>query len=196
MCELAGESAASEGQLQTGASGLPGIALNIPLLITLALRTIRGIGLCYGFESDTEEERRFALAILAAVGANSIYEKDEALVLLKELHVLVIMQTFKSMAKHDGSKEAFGIVLAEAMACGVPCVATRVGGAPDVVADDETGCLVPYGDADALAAKIRALLSDRALAARMGAAGRARALREFAWDAVVERTETLYREIA
>jgi hypothetical protein len=77
----------------TGASGLPGIALNIPLLITLALRTIRGIGLCYGCSADGEEERRFALGVLAAVGANSIDEKDEALVLLKELQVLVIMQT-------------------------------------------------------------------------------------------------------
>ena len=91
--------------------------------------------------------------------------------------------------------EAFGIVLVEAMACGVPCVATRVGGAPDVVVDGVTGRVVPYGDEAALAAAMDALLSDRALAARMGAAGRARAFKEYAWDAVVDRTLDVYREL-
>jgi len=92
--------------------------------------------------------------------------------------------------------EAFGIVLAEAMACETPCVATRVGGAPDVVADGETGYLVPYGDAPALAEALARVLDDPARAARMGAAGRTRALREYAWDAVAERTLALYRELA
>ena len=91
--------------------------------------------------------------------------------------------------------EAFGIVLVEAMACGVPCVATRVGGAPDVVVEGETGLLVEHGDEAALAEALHRLLSDRALAARMGEAGRARAFREYAWDAVVERTLALYREM-
>jgi glycosyltransferase involved in cell wall biosynthesis len=92
--------------------------------------------------------------------------------------------------------EAFGIVLAEAMACGTPVVATRVGGAPDVVQDGVTGRLVEYGDVDALAAAMDALLSDDAQRARMGAAGKARAFAEYAWDAVVARTEALYREVA
>jgi glycosyltransferase involved in cell wall biosynthesis len=91
--------------------------------------------------------------------------------------------------------EAFGIVLVEAMACGVPCVATRVGGAPDVVQDGVTGRVVPYGDEAALAQAIGGLLDDRPLAARMGEAGRARAFKEYSWDAVVERTLDLYREL-
>ena len=91
--------------------------------------------------------------------------------------------------------EAFGIVLVEAMACGVPCVATRVGGAPDVVVDGVTGRVVPYGDEKALSDALDGLLSDRALAARMGAAGRERAFKEYSWDAVVERTLDLYREL-
>lgn len=91
--------------------------------------------------------------------------------------------------------EAFGIVLVEAMACGVPCVATRVGGAPDVVQDGVTGRVVPYGDEDALARALGGLLSDRALATRMGQAGRARAFKEYSWDAVVERTLGVYREL-
>ena len=90
--------------------------------------------------------------------------------------------------------EAFGIVLAEAAACGTPAIATRVGGAPDVVQDGVTGRLVEYGDVDALARAMRELLEDPALRARMGEAARARAFAGFAWDAVVERTEALYRE--
>lgn len=91
--------------------------------------------------------------------------------------------------------EAFGIVLAEAMACGTPCIATRVGGAPDVVQDGITGRLVEYGDAAALALAMDELLADDALRASMGAAGVARAFAEFSWDAVVERTEALYAEL-
>lgn len=91
--------------------------------------------------------------------------------------------------------EAFGIVLAEAMACGTPCIATRVGGAPDVVQDGISGRLVEYGDVAALARAMDDLLSDDALRARMGAAGRARAFAEFSWNAVVDRTLALYDEL-
>jgi glycosyltransferase involved in cell wall biosynthesis len=91
--------------------------------------------------------------------------------------------------------EAFGIVLAQAMACGAPCVATRVGGAPDVVVDGETGRLVPYGDADALAAALDALLRDPDERRRMGEAGRRRAFAEYSWARVAERTLALYGEL-
>jgi glycosyltransferase involved in cell wall biosynthesis len=91
--------------------------------------------------------------------------------------------------------EAFGIVLAQAMACGVPCVATRVGGAPDVVVDGETGTLVPYGDEGALADAIDALLADPDARRRMGEAGRQRAFAEYSWARVAERTLALYEEL-
>lgn len=91
--------------------------------------------------------------------------------------------------------EAFGIVLVESMACGVPCVATRVGGAADVVLDGETGFLVPYGDDAALAESIRRVLADPALARRLGEAGQKRAFAEYSWDAVVDRTLALYRDV-
>lgn len=91
--------------------------------------------------------------------------------------------------------EAFGIVLAEAAACGTPAVATRVGGAPDVVQDGVTGRLVEYGDVTGLARALSDLLADPALRRRMGEAAKARAFAEYSWDAVVERTEALYREL-
>lgn len=91
--------------------------------------------------------------------------------------------------------EAFGIVLAQAMACGVPCVATRVGGAPDVVVDGETGTLVPYGDEQALASAISVLLVDPDARRRMGEAGKRRAFSEYSWARVADRTLTLYEQL-
>ncbi len=73
-----------------------------------------------------------------------------------------------------GSGEAYGIAYLEAQASGLPVVAMRVAGVPEVVADGETGLLSDPGDADALAASVVRLASDPALRARMGAAATAR----------------------
>ena len=88
--------------------------------------------------------------------------------------------------------EPLGIVNLEAMACGTAVVGTRVGGIPEVVADGETGLLVPPDDPAALAAALNALVLDPARAAAMGAAGRKRAAAEFGWDAIAAQTAGLY----
>ena len=71
--------------------------------------------------------------------------------------------------------EGFGRAAVEAMACGKPVVATRVGGLAEIVEDGVTGRLVPPSDAAALAGAIIGLLKDRELASALGAAGRKRA---------------------
>ncbi len=76
-------------------------------------------------------------------------------------------------------REGFGLVTVEAGAMGLPVVASRVMGIVDAVVDGETGTLVPAGDVAALAAALRAYLVDPDLRERHGAAGRARALRDF-----------------
>jgi glycosyltransferase involved in cell wall biosynthesis len=88
--------------------------------------------------------------------------------------------------------ETFCIAACEAMACARPVIAARTGGLPEVVRDGETGYLVPPGDAQALAERIRALLGDAALRARLGAAGREWTLEMFTWDKVVERVVGCY----
>jgi D-inositol-3-phosphate glycosyltransferase len=91
--------------------------------------------------------------------------------------------------------EPFGLVPLEAMACGRPVVAARVGGLADTVVDGHTGLHVPPGDADAAARAIGALLADPARAARLGRAGRARAQARYGWDRIAAATEAVYRDV-
>ncbi len=103
--------------------------------------------------------------------------------------------------------EPLGIVNLEAMACGAPVVASAVGGIPEVVVDGETGLLVPVElGADGnptdparfaadFARSVNELLADPERARRMGEAGRRRALEEFSWRSVAERTVALYERV-
>lgn len=83
-------------------------------------------------------------------------------------------------------------VYLEAMASGCPVVASSTGGAPEAVVHGETGLLVEPGDVDATAAALDRILSDRALAERMGAAGRRRVDDYFAMDRYVDRVLATY----
>jgi glycosyltransferase involved in cell wall biosynthesis len=91
--------------------------------------------------------------------------------------------------------EAFGLVLVEAMACGKPCVASRVGGVPEVVDEGRTGLLVDFGDVQGLARALTEVLADGTKAKAMGAAGRKRVEERFTWDIVTEQIERVYREV-
>ncbi|MEU6403052.1 glycosyltransferase [Streptomyces sp. NPDC046985] len=90
--------------------------------------------------------------------------------------------------------ESFGMALVEGMACATPLVGSDVGGIPHVVADGETGLLVPPGDPDALAAACAKLLTDGGLADRMGAAGRRTAEEHYAWPRLTARYLELFRD--
>ena len=94
------------------------------------------------------------------------------------------------------SGETFGIVLIEGMAMGLPVVATRFGGIPEVVADGETGLLVEPRDVAALAAAIEQLINDPAMAREMGQKGMSRAERLFSAGAVARSLTAIYTELA
>src|SRR5579884_3738557 len=90
--------------------------------------------------------------------------------------------------------EGFSLPAVEAMACGVPLVATTGGALPEVVGGDgDTGLLVPPGDPGALAAALRRVLDDPELASRLSLAGRQRVLQRFTWRACAEATVEHYR---
>ena len=79
----------------TGESGvagffeLPGMIVDIPALITLGLRVIHKIGVCYGFESKSEDDKNFVLSILSTAGANTIKEKNTSVLLLRQISVKI-----------------------------------------------------------------------------------------------------------
>jgi starch synthase len=117
--------------------------------------------------------------------------RDELITLMSAAAVFVCPSVY----------EPLGIVNLEAMACATAVVASEVGGIPEVVADGETGVLVPYDADDAagfeagLAQAIGALLADPARADRLGAAGRERAVAEFGWAQIARRTAEIYRTL-
>lgn len=94
-----------------------------------------------------------------------------------------------------GVEEPFGVAFVEAMAAGLPAIGGRGEGGPeDIAAAGDGMVLVPPGDDAALADALRALLADRAAAARLGAAARATAARSFTWERCGEATVAAYRE--
>ena len=92
------------------------------------------------------------------------------------------------------STESFGLAALEAMACGLPVVASAVGGIPEVVEEGKTGFLAAVGDVDAMADRALRVLEDPATEQRMKRAAAERAL-EFSTDRVVPRYEQLYEEV-
>ena len=94
----------------------------------------------------------------------------------------------------NGRAEGLGITTIEAMASGLPVVASRVGGIPETIVDQSTGLLIPPGDPIALATAIRQLIDDPQRRASMGHQGRTIARQRFAWPALAARVMGVYTE--
>jgi glycosyltransferase involved in cell wall biosynthesis len=135
-------------------------------------------------------ERRIAeLGIADAVHVVSGISDEELAALLASAEIMCVPSLY----------EGFSLPTVEAMSCGTPVVATRAGALPEVVGTDEAGTsecavLVEPGDAEALATAIRGLIESPATRARLGAAGRRRALERYSWTAVAEATVAAYTE--
>lgn len=96
---------------------------------------------------------------------------------------------------HPAATEGLGVALLQAAACGVPIVASRTGGIPEIVRPGRTGELVPPGDAAALSAALLRMLRDAALRRRYGAEARQWALAEFSAASMVEGNLAVYEEV-
>jgi alpha-maltose-1-phosphate synthase len=150
------------------------------------------------------EEFRARIAELADAPVDVVWiermlPREEVVQLLSRARVFVCPSIY----------EPFGIVNLEAMGCGIPVVASAVGGIPEIVLPGETGHLVAFepgddgfgspADPDAfardLAAYVTELLDDPDTAARMGAAGRQRVEDTFSWAAIAAETAALYRRL-
>jgi L-malate glycosyltransferase len=110
---------------------------------------------------------------------------DEVAPILSQAHLFLL----------PSESESFGLAALEAMAAGVPPVASRVGGLPEVVEDGVSGYLCPLGDVESMAGRCVELLSDASLLARFSAAARERAATQFHFAPIVARYEELYAQV-
>ncbi|MBV5122494.1 N-acetyl-alpha-D-glucosaminyl L-malate synthase BshA [Bacillus halotolerans] len=93
-------------------------------------------------------------------------------------------------------KESFGLVLLEAMACGVPCIGTNIGGIPEVIKNNVSGFLVDVGDVEAASAKAVRILEDEQLSKRFTEAAVEMLNNEFSSQKIVSQYEQIYADLA
>ena len=145
-----------------------------------------------------------------AVGGSTIGEEDEAEDVLRMGKSIgsdgrVVITGFRSdmpdlyqamdLFVYPAYAEAFGMVLIEAMASGLPVISTDCDGVPEIVVHGRTGDLVPPRNADLLTEAVLALLEDRSKLLRYGAAGKQRVLELFDLEKNVDRIEVLYKNL-
>lgn len=97
---------------------------------------------------------------------------------------------------HLSEKEAFGLVLLEALACGVPSIATAIGGIPEVIEDEKNGYLVPLGDSKQVAQRAKQLLTDPMLYQSFREYAMKSAKEKFCSETIVQQYEKYYYEVA
>jgi len=151
------------------------------------------------------EVRKHVPALLVLVGDGPERSRVEALVRSLELDGTVCFlgkqRNFVDVLQNadvfvqPSETESFGLAAAEALACGVPVVASRVGGVPEVVTDGEVGLLCELGDVQGMAAKVRRLLEDDALYGKLATAARARVESLWPREPTVTRYENYYRTV-
>jgi glycosyltransferase involved in cell wall biosynthesis len=134
-------------------------------------------------------ERALVVSEISRLGLNERvhlagWQRDVA-PLLRAADVFVLSSLWEGMPN----------VLLEAMAAGLPCVATSVEGVAELIIPGETGRLVAPGDEPALAAEISALLTDREAATRLAAAGQAHVRQRFTWEQTVRGFESVWRRM-
>jgi len=176
----------------------------------LIVGTVKGLDPLYGIDillrAFSALPRHGSQPLKLVVGGTGPAEKDlralseklgiaEASTFLGDVpHAEVprVLNTFSVYAALSRS-ESFGVAVAEASACGIPVVATRIGGLSEVVQDRVTGLLVPPEDPQAAADAIAGLLADPKERSRMGAAGRDFVRTTYEWESCVDAMLEVYR---
>ncbi len=181
-----------------------GLAAGVPLVAVLSrLNPLKGIE--YFLEAAAIVSCRFDEARFLVIGDGACRAELERYTARLGLDRRVVFTGFRldvpqllpdiAVSVLPSLSEATSNALLESMASGVPVVATRVGGNPEVVEDGVTGLLVAPRDPAALACAICQLLENRALASKLGAAGKRRVAEHFSLERAVRETERLYLDL-
>jgi glycosyltransferase involved in cell wall biosynthesis len=161
-------------------SALPALVREFPDLRMVV------VGRFHRNEPCTQQLRRFQMQHGLQRRVKWIGRRDNMHQILAALDVVVMPSLVESM----------GMVALEAMAAGIPVVATRVGGLPELIEDGSSGLLVRPRDAGELSAAVGRILRDPELAERLRQGGRERAERAFSADRLTEKIERVYRQLA
>jgi N-acetyl-alpha-D-glucosaminyl L-malate synthase BshA len=165
------------------------------------LRPVKRIDLLLETIARVRPRESFKLVILAggdfAPFADDIrrLELEDRIVVRENILEIEDYLQAADLALYTSENESFCLSILEAMCFACPSVATRVGGIPEVVEDNLSGILVPFGDSDALARSVERLIQDAALRAILGRAAQSRARKMFSANAIVPRYEALYRRV-
>lgn len=139
-----------------------------------------------GLSTDPDARRLAAVAVGAGVRDRVTFtgavEHERVPRLMRSADVVLVPSWY----------EPFGPSALEAMACGVPVVATAVGGLTDIVIDGVTGALVPTRDSASIAAAVRAIIDEPEVAERLARSSSERASRRFSWDVIVRGVQHAY----
>lgn len=173
----------------------------VVLLHCSNLRPLKRIDLLLETAARIRPADGFKLVILAgdsfapfAADVRALGLEDRLLVLERVTDIEDYLQ-IADLGLYTSENESFCLSILEAMCFACPSVATRVGGIPEVVEDNVSGVLVPFGDAEALAGAVTALLQEPARRSALGRAAQKRAFEAFSPEVIVPRYESLYRRV-
>jgi glycosyltransferase involved in cell wall biosynthesis len=156
-----------------------------PSLLLRAARPLLGAGCHLIFVGDGPERERLRREVAGTPAAQAVHLVGQR---LDVPALLAALDTFALSSDTEGHP----LVVIEAMATGLPVVSTAAGGIPGMIADGETGYLVPIGDSAALGERLGRLVADRPLATQMGGRAREVALGRYAARRMVEDYLALY----
>jgi N-acetyl-alpha-D-glucosaminyl L-malate synthase BshA len=178
-----------------------GLRDEVMVLHSSNLRPVKRIDLLLETMARVRPRESFKLVILAggdfapfAKDVRRLGLEDRVIVRKNILEIEDYLQA-ADLGLYTSENESFCLSILEAMCFACPSVATRVGGIPEVVQDNMTGILVPFGDPDTLARSVEKLIQDATLRATLGCAAQTRAREKFTAMAIVPRYEALYRRV-
>jgi L-malate glycosyltransferase len=178
-----------------------GLQNEVVVLHSSNLRPLKRIDLLLATAARIRPREAFKLLILAGgdfapfLGEVRRLGLEDRVIVRERVNDIEDYLQIADIGLFTSESESFCLSLLEAMCFGCPSVASRVGGIPEVIENEKTGVLVPFGDVDAYAAAVTDLIRDPARRTVLGHAARRRAREHFSAAAIVPRYEALYHRV-